>query len=70
MTKPGAGRKSETYMLVENDEFQIPLIIGTKHELANYAGVKSPTIVSASRLGGVVQDKYRVYKVEKEESDL
>lgn len=69
MKKPGAGRKSPTYVLVTADKWQLPVSVGTKYEVAETAGVSTYAIVEGARKQRLIAYKYRVFVLEEDKDE-
>lgn len=51
------------YILTEDDEHEIPLIVGTAQEIADYAGTSRQNIYVAFSRGQKIRVGHKKYKV-------
>lgn len=59
-------RKRETvFMVVTNDEYELPLAVGTRQKIAEFLGMKTQTLSASFSRGSQPKDtRFRVIKQE------
>lgn len=51
------------YILTEDDEYEIPIVVGTAQEVADYIGTNRQNIFIALSRGQKIRVNHRKYKV-------
>lgn len=64
--KAGSGRHSAIYVLTTNDKYELPLIIGTKQEIALFVGTHADNVPRNAKSGGAIKEMYKVFVYEEE----
>lgn len=59
--KSTSGRHSSIYVLTTADKYELPLIIGDKHEIASYAEFPANFIPMYAKHGNYIKRKYKVF---------
>lgn len=56
-------KQNFVFMVVSNDEYEIPYVVGTRQEIADFLGIKPETVSSSMSRGSMCLDtRYKVIK--------